>query len=147
MQINCPQPDTLGRSRCWCQCGLVHKALLQSIVTKHVTVCGSGKQQEEPFLLYPVFQRDICCSHQVLFVMPCVGSFYSKKIKEREGQQSLGEHFQDWAEGAAAEVAFQSLPCTWVGGTGLGGLDVTPSSQAGPVPSALGSQEGFQAGA
>lgn len=38
---------------------------------------------------------------------------------------SLGEHFQDWAEGAAVgnAVKGRSLPHTWVDGTGLDGLE------------------------
>lgn len=63
------------------------------VVTRHVTIGGSDKQQKEPLLLYPVFQRDICCLHQVLFVMPHVGSSYSRKVKDVEVTTELGGMF------------------------------------------------------
>lgn len=90
----------------------------------------SSKKSHFSFILFS--QRDICCLHLVLFVMPCIGGFYGRKIKEGEARTlSLGECFQDWAEGAAVGSAAkgqvrqpsQSLPSTWVDRTGPDGLE------------------------
>lgn len=51
------------------------------VVTRHVTIGGSDKHQKEPLLLYPVFQRDICCLHQVLFVMPMLAALIVERSR------------------------------------------------------------------
>lgn len=124
--------------------------------SQSMSLCdGVDKQQEEPLLLYLVFQRAICCLHLALFVMPCVGGFYGRKFKEREATiQSLEECFQDWAEGGSSLAAWLggrsqqqrltrssiSSPSPAHGWVELGwvALNVIPSSQAGLVPSGTG---------
>ena len=83
-----------------------------------------SKWREEPPLLYLVSLGDLCCQHLALFAVPGVGVFCGGKV--RDGEEFLGPGGGCERPVCGSQVSSgssRSLPCTRVGGTGLGGTE------------------------